>query len=382
MWTKVENGLKVVDGKNIPVYKYLHKDGRVRIIESATNTYNVQVAAKDTPFQRGMYEGFLRRGDFNSLGAAKENALKWDTRMENKIQRAFEHFKATGKVASLLLEGGNAFPDVGTIHISEIEPTLDWMEKEFGMQNLNDRVLGSVGKAEYSGDIDIAVDSKKIDMKDFSTMLRTKLGDQSVTGVAGNITVRVPIANYDESKQGRQPRTGLVQVDFLPGDPSWMKTFFHSPGDASKFKGIHRNMALTAVANLLGAKSTKELDDFDRPVSTVRWSWGLKNGLVKVKKTSRRNKNTGKTVKKQDTEILGKPVTDPKKIAHVLFKGKAGPEALNSMETIIDAVQKSHNPKEVDTFYRKLAQTLMYSNVDMITGYDIPEEILQHVVEK
>jgi hypothetical protein len=299
--------------------------------------------------------------------------------MERTIKEAFDHFKATGEVRPIIIEGGNAFSDVGTIHISEIEPTLHWMEEKFGLSNLEDRVLGSVGKTEYSGDIDVAIDSKAVDPEEFSTMLRTKLGNQSVTGVAGNITARVPIANYDKTKDGRQPRTGFVQVDFLPGDPAWLKTFFHSPGDESKFKGIHRNMALTAVSNLLGAKSTKEMDDFDRPVSTVRWQWGLKNGLVKVRKSSRKNKKTGKWIKKQDTEILGEPITDPRKIAQVLFKGKAGPEALNSMETILDASAKAYSPKELDAIHRKLANTLSYGGVDMITGFDIPKEVAQYL---
>ena len=297
----------------------------------------------------------------------------------DEIKRAFETYKKTGEIRSIVLEGGNAFSDVGTIHISEIEPTLHWMEKEFGLSNLNDRVLGSVGKTEYSGDIDVAIDSKSVDPTEFSTMLRKKLGDQSVTGVAGNITIRAPIANYDASKDGRQPRTGFVQVDFLPGDPAWLKTFFHSPGDKSKFKGIHRNMAITAVANSLGMKGTKEQDDFDRPVSSVRWQWGLKHGLVKVRKSSRKNKKTGKWIKKQDTEILGEPVTDARKIAQVLFKGKAGAESLNSMETILDAAKKAYSPKELDAIHRQLAQTLSYGNVDMITDYDIPKEVAQYL---
>lgn len=376
MWKQFKIGVKE---NGDFVYKYLHEDGRVRVVENGDNTYNVQVAERLSNFRRHGHEGYLRRMNFDTLAEACKDACKWNTVMEGNIKAAFEHFKATGEVRSIVLEGGNAFSDVGTIHISEIEPTLTWMEKEFGLSNLADRVLGSVGKVEYSGDIDVALDTKNTDPTEFSTMLRTKLGDQSVTGTAGNITIRAPIANYDKTKDGRQPRTGFVQVDFLPGDPAWLKTFFHSPGDASKFKGIHRNMAMTAVANLLGAKSTKEQDDFDRPVSTVRWQWGLKNGLVKVRKSSRKNKNTGKWVKKQDTEILGEPVTDPKKIAHVLFKGKAGPEAIDSMETIIDAVKKSHTPKETDAFYRKLAQTLSYSNIDMITGYDIPAEVAQYV---
>jgi hypothetical protein len=284
MWTKIKNGLKVVDGKNIPVYKYVHEDGKVRVVEQADDTWNVQVSNKHAKFRRGKaYERFLSKSLHDNLAEAVVDAEKWNTRMERTIKEAFDHFKATGEVRPIIIEGGNAFSDVGTIHISEIEPTLHWMEEKFGLSNLEDRVLGSVGKTEYSGDIDVAIDSKAVDPEEFSTMLRTKLGNQSVTGVAGNITARVPIANYDKTKDGRQPRTGFVQVDFLPGDPAWLKTFFHSPGDESKFKGIHRNMALTAVSNLLGAKSTKEMDDFDRPVSTVRWQWGLKNGLVKVR---------------------------------------------------------------------------------------------------
>jgi len=348
MWTKIENGLKIVDGQNIPVYKYMHKEGRVRVVEDANNRWNVQIARKHTNYRRGAHEGYLQRNLHDNLKEAFADAERWNTLMKSKIKEAFEHFKATGKIRSIVFEGGNAFADVGTIHISEIEPTLHWMEKEFGLTNLNDRVLGSVGKTEYSGDIDVAIDSKTVDPEEFSTMLRTKLGDQSVTGVAGNITIRAPIANYDKTKDGRQPRTGFVQVDFLPGDPAWLKTFFHSPGDQSKFKGIHRNMALIAVANVLGAKSTKEEDDFDRPISTVRWQWGLKHGLVKVKKTSRKNKNTGKWIKKQDTEILGKAVTDPKKI-------------------------------ELEVIYQKLGQTLSYGNVDMVTDYDIPKEIVPYL---
>jgi hypothetical protein len=53
MWTKIKNGLKEVDGKNIPVYKYVHEDGKVRIIEQADDTWNVQVSNKHAKFRRG-----------------------------------------------------------------------------------------------------------------------------------------------------------------------------------------------------------------------------------------------------------------------------------------------------------------------------------------
>ena len=48
-------------------------------------------------------------------------------------------------------------PGVGAIHIDEIEPTLDALEKKLGI-DLKNNVLGSVGKREFSGDIDVALE--------------------------------------------------------------------------------------------------------------------------------------------------------------------------------------------------------------------------------
>ena len=61
-----------------------------------------------------------------------------------------------------LFEGGS-MPGVGPIHIDEIKPTLATMEKHLGI-DLQNNVLGSVGKKEFSGDIDVAiqVDADKI----------------------------------------------------------------------------------------------------------------------------------------------------------------------------------------------------------------------------
>jgi len=47
-------------------------------------------------------------------------------------------------MSNKLFEGG-AMPGVGPIHIDEIEPTLDALEKSLGI-DLKNNVLGSVGK--------------------------------------------------------------------------------------------------------------------------------------------------------------------------------------------------------------------------------------------
>lgn len=277
-----------------------------------------------------------------------------------------------------LMEGGGAFDDVGTIHISEIPPTLKWLEQKMGVKNLSDGTVGSVGKVQYSGDIDVAVDPEVTDIQDVHAKAVKALGAENVQKHAANVITRVPIANYDEAKDGRQPRTGFVQVDFFPGNPSWMKTYYHSPGDTSKFRGEHRNLAIAVLATLTDTKSSDELDGHDRPIEATRWQWGGKNGLVKIKRTSRKNKRTGDWLKKQDTEVIGDPITDADGIAKVLFRGKAGSDALNSVESVIDAAKKGYSADEMDEFYRRLGESIVRHS-DTWVNFDWPEELAQYM---
>ena len=65
----------------------------------------------------------------------------------------------------ILSEGGSA-PGVGPIHKDEIQATLAPLERELGI-SLIDNVLGSVGKKQFSGDIDVAVQLDKDDIEEF-----------------------------------------------------------------------------------------------------------------------------------------------------------------------------------------------------------------------
>jgi hypothetical protein len=58
-------------------------------------------------------------------------------------------------VRSPITEGG-AMPGVGAIHVDEIASTLQSLEKVLGIDLMNN-VLGSVGKKQFSGDIDVAL---------------------------------------------------------------------------------------------------------------------------------------------------------------------------------------------------------------------------------
>jgi hypothetical protein len=279
-----------------------------------------------------------------------------------------------------IMEGGNAVPGVGTIHIDEINPTLNKLADMLKMPEVVDNTLGSVGKAEYSGDIDIVINADSDTMKELAGDLRGKLGSENVASSAGNISFAFPIENYNEEMQGRQPRTGKVQIDLIPGETEWLKTFYHSAGDESKLKGVHRNLALHAVAANIDTQNSEELDQWDRPLESTRWMWGQKNGLIRVRKYSRKNERTGQWVKKKEQELLSKPIKDPAKIAEIMFKGKAGPEALNSVETIIDAVKKAYKKKEQDQIFSDMVKTFKTQSSDEeLAAFKMPKELKPYI---
>lgn len=276
----------------------------------------------------------------------------------------------------ILTEGGNAFTNVGVIHISEIKPTLEWLAQQINMPEIKTQTVGSVGKKEYSGDIDVVVNLDRDEMKELSDTLRSTLGEQNVIGVAGNVITRVPIKGYDETKDKRGPRTGYVQVDFFSGDPEWMSIYYHAPGEESKLKGVHRNIYLSTVSEFIDRKASKDKDDFGRPMKVVRWRWSPKDGLIKIMAQSKVN-NQGKTAKKQDVELLSDPVRNADLIADILFKGKAGPEALNSVESLMDATKKAFDKKTAAEIFKMFAEKL--ERQGHVEGFEFPPEVAKYL---
>lgn len=274
----------------------------------------------------------------------------------------------------LIVEGGNAFTNVGAIHVSEIQPTLAYVSKAIGLSDVNGRVLGSVGKKEYSGDIDIAVEPQTPqETAEFIDKLVKAFGTENVRKVGALVTTSIPIQGFDKSKDGRQPRTGRVQTDFIFGNPEWLKFYYHSPSSAeSTLKGMHRNAAIRILASFVDREASDDSDDQKRPVRVVRWKWSPKVGLVKVERTSRKKAN-GAWLKKQDEKELSEPVSNPNDIAKILFKGKADASALNSAESIIAAVKKSY-PKELQQqIFAKMAEE--FETIEAGEKYDWPPEL-------
>ena len=273
-------------------------------------------------------------------------------------------------------EAGAAIPGCGTIHISEINPTLvklsDDLEFPF---NLNDFVVGSTGKSEYSGDIDVVIDKAWYDgsIEDFHRELKGLYNIADIARHGSMLHLKYPIENFDKKYAERLPRTGFVQVDFMFGDFEWEKFFHYSHGSESGYKGFHRNMAISAITQATSIVFNGNIDDYGRPISLEKWKWGS-NGLFRVIRSSRPRPNGAPGwLKTQTDDIIGGPYKDKEFIASTIFPKDGTPDDLNSLETILVAIKRNYKPAIQDIIYKGIADSFQENNDASYFSY--PPEI-------
>ena len=250
---------------------------------------------------------------------------------------------------SVQLNEGGAMPGVGAIHIEEINPTLEQLEKALDL-DLKDFVLGSVGKREFSGDIDVALNLPPEDIPEFVEKLKKSplIHDIAKSSV---IMTKVQIVNYDKSKSDGRPRTGFVQLDFMLGDPGWLKTYYHSPSDKeSKYKGVFRNLMIATIAAVHNRQDSAETTEDGRPLESVRYMWSPTDGLVKVRRTPVRKKTGDGYTKKNNNEIIEGPWKTADAIAQEL--GLKSAQELNSFESLYKAVNMYYTKEKAQKIFK------------------------------
>ena len=106
-------------------------------------------------------------------------------------------------------------------------------------------MLGTTGKKETSGDLDLAIDSSKID-KDtlIQVLLKKDVAKTDIKKSGDSVHHKTPI-NGD-------PANGFVQTDFMFGNPKWQH--FSMQGGGEVYKGVHRQILLASIAKALGYK--------------------------------------------------------------------------------------------------------------------------------
>ena len=273
---------------------------------------------------------------------------------------------------SILTEGG-AMPGVGAIHIDEIQPTLDSLEKILGI-DLKNNVLGSVGKKEFSGDIDVALDIKNEDLPEFIKKLESipEVLDIAKSSV---IMTKVKIADYDPNKQVQgKPRTGYVQLDFMPGDPGWLKTYYHAPYEKdSKYKGVFRNLLLASITAHLNRKDSEQKIPDGRAMQSERYMWSPNDGLVRIVRTPEPNKKGDGYTKKNINKIIDGPYKNPDEIAKMLKLNNA--DDLYSYESLRKAMDKNYSPELVKTILTDFSANPTVRDIGVPTDIKLSESV-------
>lgn len=273
---------------------------------------------------------------------------------------------------------GTAVPGCGTIHVSEIESTLTKLSHDLEFPfDLNDYVIGSTGKSEYSGDIDVVLDDKWwcCGAAALKEDLAELFGIEHVARNGSMIHLKYPIVGYDVKLDECKPRTGFVQVDFSFGKYEWKKFYHHSPGKDSEYKGAHRNLLLAAICAAVNTIESREIDALNRPVSQVRYKFG-ENGLIKIKRTSQKDLRSGQWMKKQRDEIMEGPFITAFEIARRLLPCNGTPEDLFSLETIMVGIKRNYGMTDCERIWKRAA--FNFYNWSDGRNFYYPEEITKY----
>jgi len=213
----------------------------------------------------------------------------------------------------VLLEGGNVFKDdagsILTVRINKADvlPTVQWLETVTGLE-LTDNMLGTTGKKDTSGDLDLAIDANAVDKNEFAA----KLADY-ITKKGGNPKEWIKksgISVHFKTPIKGDEKNGYVQSDFMFGEPNWMKFSLQGGKEGSELKGAHRHIILSSIARNRGMK------------------WSANNGLMSGDGKELVSKDGNEIAKK----LLGQTAT---------IKDLADPEA------IIDFIIKLPNYEEL-----------------------------------
>ena len=222
-----------------------------------------------------------------------------------------------------LFEGGNVFKladgQSATTRISRenVVPTVQWLEQLTGL-NLVDNMLGSTGRKETSGDLDLGIDETKI-TKDvlIQQLLKRGVKAEDIKKSGDSVHVKTPILGDAEN--------GYVQTDFMFGDPEFQK-FALNTGE-SDYKGVHRALLLASIAKAQGMK------------------WSYKNGLV--------DRETNEIITKNPQEIAEKLINgttaDLSSVESIVKKIKARPDYEELVKDARDAFERDELTLPEDT---------------------------------
>lgn len=255
---------------------------------------------------------------------------------------------------------GNAFPHLDMVRVrrEDVLPTVDHVASTLAMPGFTtrlalDSLMGSAGKQETSGDLDFAINDRPaifvgqpvlpiFDLRAFAERARATLPPghvQTKTLKGGQFQTAFPIAG--------DPSKGFVQVDFIRGNPEWLKFSHFSPGkDFSPYKGVMMSTMLGVLAKM--RKDFELLEGEDR-IARVGLKFDLELGLFREWKY-RKKEGQGLSVVTADefeTAIQQSPrfsrlgyVDEPNEVLRLLFGQPVEQEEVNTFEKMVAKIRQ------------------------------------------
>ena len=272
-----------------------------------------------------------------------------------------------------LNEGGKALSKAGVGRISkgDIKPTIAIVSKITKIPVRDLHSLGSVGKVESSGDIDLAVDISKHNPEQVHDRMVKFVGaDHSTFNKGTKIgSYSVPIAGDD--------KRGLVQVDLMFVDNTeWARFAYFSAGDKSKYKGKIRTILLSSVASSLNEKG-KDVFKYDKNgdlLVRVGRGMDLNKGLVRLIKMRPLKKGSEteyvKSMKSVTIDDIKKAhpelefsgdtamVDHPKQVVELLFGKGVTPNDVETAEQVLKLINTKFDKKQRDLIFNIAKQRL------------------------
>lgn len=335
---------------------------------------------------------------------------------ENALDRIQEFDKVIDKVIKIkkINEGGNAFPtnkSLRRIKRQEIIPTLEWLETLLNIPNLTQdymktHLFGSTLKQDDSGDIDIVLNIIPDDkpfiktndvvfdtdiLRTIASKIRTTLGNEYVNtkGIkTGQIHILLPIEGKDDN--------GFVQVDFLIGDPEWLRFSHYSPGkDNSDYKGVWISTALGVLAKYK-ILYTYPAGNRSERLARLGWAYDLEKGLrIRAQAQLRPNQGLSELDPDKWETYVGMKwpnsnpphvpkigyITNPIDVIQILLGDDVTAEDINTFEKLYEVIKKKINAKDLDIslsdFNDRFTKALARSGASRASNKITPDEFAQ-----
>ena len=289
-----------------------------------------------------------------------------------------DFYSSTG----ILEEGGNVFEETSPIKKEHIKPTLQEFFKQFGtvfpaakLHLEGVRTLGSVGKKDYSGDIDLAISENSFNdirewgldeahVKELFDLFKKRAKtstDKQLTKRAVIVAIAEKLQESDKEfavdikgsssgslfckfpqyDENNKPNGKYVQVDINVGDLDWLTFAYHSATYTGNVKGLHRTQLLVAL--------------FSHKGYTFSHNYGVKN---------KQTQDIAASTPKQAIELLNK-----------LYGVKLDAKTIEDYHTMIQVIKHELSPEDLNAVFDT------YLKILDSTRADIPTDLQQYWID-